>query len=186
MNRAILFILSAAVAANACAAGQTLAKIDLSGLDASKAIAGMVAAGNPAPYVNRGALYAFNGAGMSADGLTHGTTADNTMFMLSSNNSGSFPWYIQVDLGATQRIDAVRIYNFNFARNGNSYTSRGVRNFNLYVSTDSVWPMRVLMCKTRTASVMSWKESLSPVAMAHCPPASAHRRDTVPSRSSAS
>ncbi len=139
MNRAILFILSTAVAANACAAVQTLAKIDLSGIDASKAIAGMAAAGNPAAYVNRGAVYAFNGAGMSADGLKHGTTADNTMFMLSSNNSGSFPWYIQVDLGATQRIDAVRIYNFNFAKNGNSYTSRGVRNFKLYVSTASVW-----------------------------------------------
>ncbi len=114
-----------------------LSQIDLTGLAASKAIAGTTAAGDPSAYNDRGPIYAFNGAGMN--GAAHGTVANKAMFMLSSNNSGSFPWYIQVDLGELMRLDAVRLYNFNFAANGNTYTERGVKNFKLYVSTDDSW-----------------------------------------------
>ena len=134
--KSVFALFALCIAAAAYAEGEP-AKIDLSGLDSSKTIAGTTAAGDPSAYKDRGAVYAFNGAGMS--GTTHGTTANNAMFMLSSNNSGSFPWYIQVDLGATQRIDAVRLYNFNFASGGNTYTERGVKNFKLYFSTSNEW-----------------------------------------------
>ncbi len=128
-----------------------LARLDLSGLAASAAIAGTTAAGTPSAYNNRGAVYAFNGAGMSADGLAHGTTATNAMFMLSSNNTGSFPWYIQVDLGSTQRLDAVLLFNFNFNAkdtSGKICTVRGVKDFRLYVSTAATW-------KTSAAAIQS-------------------------------
>ena len=127
-----------ALAAMPSAAVAELAQIDLSGLSASAVIAGANAAGNPAAYNNRGPVYAFNGAGLDANGC-HGTAANGEMFMLSSNNSGSFPWYIQVDLGEVKRLDAVRLYNFNFAASGKEYTVRGVRNFKLFVSTSATW-----------------------------------------------
>ena len=147
---AALFSLCLAAAANA--EGE-LTKIDLSGLDSLKVNAGTTAAGTPSAYKDRGAIYAFNGAGMS--GNTHGTAANNAMFMLSANDSGSFPWYIQVDLGATKRIDAVRLYNFNFASGGNTYTERGVREFKLYVSTKETWQTSVAGIQQNYTLVLS-------------------------------
>ena len=127
-----------ALFAAAAVAEGTPARIDLSGLAANKAIAGTTSPGNPGVYANRGAIRAFDGSGIASDG-TCGVTADNTMFMFSANKSGSFPWYIQADLGSTYRLDSIRLYNFNFAANGNSFTARGVRNFKLYVSTANFW-----------------------------------------------
>ena len=65
------------------------------------------------------------------------------MFMLSSNNSGAFPFYLQIDLGEVKSIEAVRIFNFNFTQNGTSYVSRGIRNFRLYVSSGDEWQTSV-------------------------------------------
>ena len=130
-----------------------LSQIDLSGLAASRAIAGTTAAGSPSAYQNRGPIYAFNGAGLS--GTTHGTAANYAMFMLSSNNSGTFPWYIQVDLGEVKRLDAVRLYNFNFAANGNTYTVRGPKNFKLYVSTEGSWLTAAAAIQTTYKLVLS-------------------------------
>ena len=73
------------------------------------------------------------------------------MFMLSSNDSGSFPWYIQVDLGETKRLDGVKLYNFNFNANdtsGKPCVIRGVREFKLFVSTGDTW-------KTSAADIQS-------------------------------
>ena len=141
MNKTAIAIFALCLAATAYADGE-LAKIDLSGLSSDKVIAGTTAAGTPSAYnSSRGAIHAFDGSGIASDG-TCGTTANNEMFMLSANNTGSFPWYIQVDLGATQRIDAVRLYNFNFNANdteGKPCTIRGVREFELYVSTNDTW-----------------------------------------------
>ena len=134
--RRIVFHVAAIGVLSACAADMP-APLDLSGLDAAKAVAGTTAAGTPASYANRLAVHAFNGSGMS-DGM-HGNAADNAMFMLSSNSSGSFPWYIQVDLGDVVRLEGVRLYNFNFAKNGTAYTERGVREFMLYVSCGDAW-----------------------------------------------
>ena len=130
-----------------------LSQIDLTGISASKAIAGVTAAGNPSAYQDRGPVYAFNGAGMT--GTTHGTAATKAMFILSSNNSGSFPWYIQVDLGEVMRLDAVRLYNFNFAANGNTYTERGPRNFQFYVSTEDSWLTSAAAIQTSYKLVLS-------------------------------
>lgn len=135
-TRVVSAMLAMLAALSATADGEPT-QIDLSALNASKAIAGIYSVGDPSAYSSREAIYAFNGAGIN--GQKHTTTADNAMFMLSAYNSGTFPWYIQVDLGEVRRIDAVRLYNFNFSSGGNSYTTRGVRNFRLYVSTDSVW-----------------------------------------------
>ena len=130
-----------------------LSQIDLTVLAAGQAIGGTTAAGNPSAYNNRGPVYAFNGAGIN--GTSHGTVANYEMFMLSSNNSGSFPWYIQVDLGEVKRIDAVRLYNFNFAANGNTYTERGVRNFKLYVSEENSWVTSAAAIQTTYKLVLS-------------------------------
>jgi len=155
MTKSAFALFALCIAAAAFAEGEP-AKIDLSGLDSSKAIAGTTTAGTPAAYKDRGAVYAFNGAGMS--GNTHGAAANNEMFMLSANNTGSFPWYIQVDLGATQRIDAVRLYNFNFNANdseGNPCTIRGVREFELYVSTDDTWMTSAANIRANYTRVLS-------------------------------
>ena len=141
------------LAAAGVRADDELELIDLSSLGASKFIAGTTAAGTPSAYADRGAFYAFNGAGMS--GNTHGTTANKEMFMFSSNNSGSFPWYIQVDLGETRRIDAVRLYNFNFAASGKTYTERGVREFELYVSTGDTWMTSAANIRANYTRVLS-------------------------------
>ena len=112
-----------------------LVQIDMSSFDASSFTAGTLGNNNPTAYNNRGPKFAFDGSGLS-NGKHVADTADNTMFMFSANNTGAFPWYIQVDLGEKKRLDAVRIYNFNFAKGGNSYTVRGVKNYKLYVSTN--------------------------------------------------
>ena len=49
-----------------------------------------------------------------------------------------------------------------------------------------VWPMRVDTSFTFVWSVMSWRESLSPVTTTHSHPADSHLREMVPMRSSAS
>jgi hypothetical protein len=130
-------------------------QIDLSALASTKAIAGTTAAGTPAAYANRGAVCAFNGSGLDVDGLTHGTTADGAMFMLSANNSGSFPFYLQVDLGETRTIDRVKLFNFNFVKNGTAYTERGVRNFLLYVSNGASWKTSVSAIRSSYSLVLS-------------------------------
>ena len=117
-------------------------------LAVSRAIVGTTADGVPAAYRNRGAECAFNGAGLNASGTAHGTDADGAMFMLSSNDSGAFPFYVQVDFGSVKLIHSVRIFNFNFAKGGASYTSRGIRNFKLYVSTAPSW-------RTSTSGIVS-------------------------------
>lgn len=142
------------LALDSAAAVETVSPIDLSGIPASRAIAGTSAAGNPGAYANRGAIRAFDGSGIAAD-ETCGTTANDAMFMFSANKSGSFPWYVQVDLGSTQRIDAVRLYNFNFAANGNAYTERGVRNFALYASTAGMWSTSAAGIRANYTPVLS-------------------------------
>ena len=155
MNTPIPYLLPAflALLAIPSAVEAELSQIDLSGLASSKAIAGATAAGDPSAYKNRDPIYAFNGAGMN--GTAHGTAANNAMFMLSSNNSGSFPWYIQVDLGEVRRLDAVRLYNFNFAQNGSTYTVRGPKNFKLYVSTAGSWQTSAAAIQTIYKLVLS-------------------------------
>lgn len=149
-------LLAAAFASvSGAAADGSWTRIDLAGLDASRAIAGTTAAGTPAAYANRGAVRAFDGSGTGADGLAHGTAADGAMFMLSSNDSGSFPFYLQADLGETRRIDRVRIFNFNFVKNGVSYTERGVRNFQLYASDGAAWGTSVAAIRSNYAMVLS-------------------------------
>ncbi|MBR2941178.1 MAG: FAD-dependent oxidoreductase [Kiritimatiellae bacterium] len=138
---------AAFAAAGARAADVQPEPLDLSGIAASRCIAGNTAAGSPSAYANRGAVNAFNGSGIADDG-TCGVTANDAMFMLSSNHSGSFPWYIQVDLGKVVRLDGVKLYNFNFAAGGKSYTERGVREFKLFVSTGDTW-------KTSAADIQS-------------------------------
>ena len=138
---------AAFAAAGARAADVQPEPLDLSGIAASRCIAGNTAAGSPSAYANRGAVNAFNGSGIADDG-TCGVTANDAMFMLSSNHSGSFPWYIQVDLGRVVRLDGVKLYNFNFAAGGKSYTERGVREFKLFVSTGDTW-------KTSAADIQS-------------------------------
>ena len=149
-------LLAAAFASvSGAAADGSWTRIDLAGLDASRAIAGTTAAGTPAAYANRGAVRAFDGSGTGADGLAHGTAADGAMFMLSSNDSGSFPFYLQAALGETRRIDRVRIFNFNFVKNGVSYTERGVRNFQLYASDGAAWGTSVAAIRSNYAMVLS-------------------------------
>ena len=150
--RRIVFHVAAIGVLSACAADMS-APLDLSGLDAAKAVAGTTAAGTPACYASRLAVHAFNGSGMS-DGM-HGTAADNAMFMFSANNSGSFPWYIQVDLGDVVRLDGVRLYNFNFAKNGTAYTERGVREFMLYVSCGDAWATSASAIQSGYSPVLS-------------------------------
>ena len=105
-TRVVSAMLAMLAALSATADGEPT-QIDLSALNASKAIAGIYSVGDPSAYSSREAIYAFNGAGIN--GQKHTTTADNAMFMLSAYNSGTFPWYIQVDLGEVRRIDAVRL-----------------------------------------------------------------------------
>ena len=99
---------AAFAAAGARAADGEPEPLDLSGIAAARCIAGNTAAGSPSAYANRGAVNAFNGSGIADDG-TCGVDANNAMFMLSSNNSGSFPWYIQVDLGEAKRLDGYSV-----------------------------------------------------------------------------
>ena len=49
-----------------------------------------------------------------------------------------------------------------------------------------VWPMRVDTSFTLVLSVMSWRESLSPVTTTHSQSDASHLREMVPIRSSAS
>ena len=142
-----LLVPAAVLAAASAFADSGSQPLDISGIDAARCIAGTTAAGTPSAYNNRAPVRAFDGSGIAAGG-TCGVTADNEMFMLSSNNSGSFPWYIQVDLGETKRLDGVKLYNFNFAKNGTAYTERGVREFKLFVSTGDTW-------KTSAADIQS-------------------------------
>ena len=108
--------------------------IDLSQLSSSRVCAGSTASNVPSAYANRGPIHAFDGSGLTGDAHIS-TVANETMYMSSSNNTGSFPWYIQVDLGEVTRLDALRIWNFNFA----GYTSRGISDYKLYVSTAGTW-----------------------------------------------
>ena len=78
-------VISAALGAMAICAEGASSPLNLSGIAANQCIAGNTAAGNPSAYNNRGAVYAFNGSGIADDGKC-GVTADNEMFMLSSNN----------------------------------------------------------------------------------------------------
>ncbi len=109
-------------------------------LNNPQAIAGATGNNVPSAYKDRPAQKAFDGTGMSADGLTHsgGTEGKDDNFMLSSNKSGEFPWYIQIDLGEVKCLDAVKFFNFNFD-NGGGTLNRGVKNYKLYVSTDNSW-----------------------------------------------
>ena len=145
-----LLVPAAVLAAVSAFADSESQPLDLSGIAAARCIAGTTAAGSPSAYSNRGAVNAFNGSGIAADG-TCGVTANDAMFMLSSNDSGSFPWYIQVDLGETKQLDGVKLYNFNFNANdtsGKPCVIRGVREFKLYVSTGDAW-------KTSAADIQS-------------------------------
>ena len=145
-----LLVPAAVLAAASAFADSGSQPLDLSGIAAARCIAGTTSAGNPSAYNNRGAVCAFNGSGIADDG-TCGVDANNAMFMLSSNASGSFPWYIQVDLGETKRLDGVKLYNFNFSANdpgGNPCVIRGVREFKLYVLTGDAW-------KTSAADIQS-------------------------------
>lgn len=108
--------------------------IDLSQLSSSRVCAGTTASNVPSAYDKRGPIHAFDGSGLTGDAHV-ATVANDTMYMSSSNNTGSFPWYIQVDLGAVTRLDALRIWNFNFQ----NYTSRGISDYKLYVSTAGTW-----------------------------------------------
>ena len=149
ISRRLLVLSAVLLTAVACADSES-SPLDLSGIAASRCIAGTTSAGNPSAYSNRGAVNAFNGSGIAADG-TCGVTANDAMFMLSSNDSGSFPWYIQVDLGETKRLDGVKLYNFNFNANdtsGKPCVIRGVREFKLFVSTGDNW-------KTSAADIQS-------------------------------
>ena len=123
--------LLAALAFTKAEAGD-LSAMDLSAIDASMASAGTTANETPSSYANRSPIYAFNGAGLA--GGNHSSAANYTMYMNSANDNGSFPWYIQIDLGEVKRIDGVRLYNFNFAK----YTSRGVSNFVIYATNSQV------------------------------------------------
>ena len=148
-------LVPAAVLATAVACADGGAQpLDLSGIAAARCIAGNTAAGSPSAYANRGAVNAFNGSGIADDGKC-GVTADNEMFMLSSNNSGLFPWYIQVDLGRVVRLDGVKLYNFNFAKNGTAYTERGVREFMLYVSCGEAWATSASAIMSSYTAVLS-------------------------------
>ena len=60
------------------------------------------------------------------------------------------------------------------------------RNVSGVMSLVVVCPMRVDTSLTLVCSVMSWRESLSPVTTTQSQPAASHRREMVPSQSSAS
>lgn len=98
--------LLAALAFTKAEAGD-LSAMDLSAIDASMASAGTTANETPSSYANRSPIYAFNGAGLA--GGNHSSAANYTMYMNSANDNGSFPWYIQIDLGEVKRIDGVRL-----------------------------------------------------------------------------
>ena len=84
MKRSLVMPLLPAVvlAVTVIHAGYAQDPLDLSGIAASRCIAGTTSAGSPSAYSNRGAVNAFNGSGIADDGKC-GVTADNEMFMLS-------------------------------------------------------------------------------------------------------
>ena len=150
--RNIVFRVAAVGVLSACAADMS-APLDLSGISHSRCIAGTTAAAVPGYYTNRAAIRAFDGSGIAPDG-TCGVAADDAMFMFS-NSQSAFPWYIQVDLGETRRIDGVRLYNFNFTKNGTAYTERGVREFMLYVSCGDAWETSASAIMSNYTAVLS-------------------------------
>ena len=86
----------------------------------------------------RGPEYAINGTGMDETTGTHGIDAKGYMWMgKNSGNSGDakFAKWFVVDLGAVYAIDRMKIWNFNM-NNGQSYASRGVKQIDIYVSTN--------------------------------------------------
>lgn len=84
-----------------------------------------------AAYVNRDAKYAFNGAGMNADGLTHGNAVNNVAWM--SNVGKVYPYYLKVKFNKAENLDKVKIWNLNWT----SYVARGVKDFDIYYSTST-------------------------------------------------
>ena len=66
-----------------------LAQIDMSSFDASSFSAGTTTNNAPKAYAKRGPICAFNGSGLS-NGKHVADTADDNMFMLSSNKDGNF------------------------------------------------------------------------------------------------
>lgn len=97
-----------------------------------------------ASYPSREAMYAFNGAGMNNDGLTHANAVNTTTW--HSNIGKAYPYFLKVKFNAPESVGKIKIWNFNWT----SYLSRGAKDVDIYYSvseddlssvayTDSRW-----------------------------------------------
>ncbi|MEA4935163.1 MAG: sialate O-acetylesterase [Paludibacter sp.] len=97
-----------------------------------------------ASYPSREVMYAFNGAGMNNDGLTHANAVNTTTW--HSNVGKAYPYFLKVKFNAPELIGKIKVWNFNWT----SYLSRGVKDMDIYYSvseddlssvayTDSRW-----------------------------------------------
>lgn len=86
---------------------------------------------------NRDEVYAINGAGMNADGLTHASDAANYKMWMCQNTTATF----LITLATNETGEAVasaftriKIFNCNWTK----YTNRGVKGFSIWYG--DVWP----------------------------------------------
>jgi hypothetical protein len=97
-----------------------------------------------ASYPSREVMYAFNGAGMNNDGLSHANAVNTTTW--HSNVGKAYPYFLKVKFNAPESVGKIKIWNFNWT----SYLSRGVKDVDIYYSvseddlssvayTDSRW-----------------------------------------------
>jgi hypothetical protein len=98
-------------------------------------ITGVTIAGKSSEFITSGLLrYAvacINGAGLAANG-THTTTAPNNMWMSTGTTSDPYPVDITFDLGATQNITKLHIWNYN---ESTTTTNRGAKTVEIFVAS---------------------------------------------------
>ena len=99
---------------------------------APQTVTGITASASGEYSASRGAVYVVNGSGLT--GNAH--TSVNSYTMWQDINIAEFPKWFKLDLAKPYTVEEMKIWNYNWA----GYTSRGVRNFDLYVADGSIDP----------------------------------------------
>lgn len=83
-------------------------------------------------YLDRDAVYAVNGAGMTG----HAHASDTPIYKMWMGANGDLPKWFKVNLGDSYVMDHMTIYNFNWA----GYTNRGCKNVQVFYSNSVADP----------------------------------------------
>ncbi len=99
---------------------------------APKTVTAITASASSEYSASRAPAYVVNGAGLTE--MSH--TSSNSYTMWQDLNIAEFPKWFKLDLQRTYSAEELKIWNYNWA----GYTSRGVRNLDLYVADGTADP----------------------------------------------